>query len=66
VAAWLPALLPDAALVDLLPPDDPMLARLLAVLPQADVYLQDEVQLALHPTLTRVWCRRGRRGQRLV
>jgi hypothetical protein len=66
VVAWLPALLPDASLVDLLPPDDPVLARLLAVLPQADVYLQDEVQLALHPTLTRVWCRRGRRGQRLV
>jgi hypothetical protein len=66
VAAWLPAVLPDASLVDLLPSDDPVMARLLAVLPQADVYLQDEVQLALHPTLTRVWCRRGRRGQRLV
>jgi hypothetical protein len=66
VAAWLPALLPDASLVDLLPPDDPLLARLLAVLPQADVYLQDEVRLALHPTLTRVWCPKGRRGQRWV
>ena len=30
------------------------------------MYLQDEVQLALHPTLTRVWSRRGRRGQRRV
>jgi hypothetical protein len=66
VAAWRPALLPDPSLVDRLPADDAVMARLLAVLPQADVYLQDEVQLALHPTLTRVWCRQGRRGQRLV
>lgn len=66
LAAWLPAVLPDPSLVDLLPPDDPLMTRLLAVLPQADVYLQDEVQLALHPTLTRVWCRAGRRGQRQV
>jgi hypothetical protein len=36
------------------------------LLPQADLYLQDEVQFAFHPTLTRVWCRKGRRGQRLV
>lgn len=42
------------------------LAALLALLPQADLYLQDEVQLALHPTLTRLWCRRGRAGQRRV
>lgn len=42
------------------------LPRLLALLPGADLYLQDEVEVALHPTLTRVWCRRGRRGQRLV
>jgi hypothetical protein len=40
--------------------------RLLARLPCADLYLQDEVQVALHPTLIRVWCRRGRRGQRKV
>jgi hypothetical protein len=45
-------------------PDD--LPALLAVLPSADLYLQDEVQVTFHPTLTRVWCRRGRRGQRLV
>src|ERR671934_220977 len=32
----------------------------------ADLYLQDEVEVALHPTLTRVWSRAGRRGQRLV
>jgi transposase len=42
------------------------LASLLALLPTADLYLQDEVQFALHPTLTRLWCRRGRRGQRLI
>jgi hypothetical protein len=46
--------------------EDPTIAELLELLPRADVYLQDDVQLALHPTLTRVWCRRGRRGQRLV
>src|SRR5262249_38663457 len=39
---------------------------LLRLLPGADVYLQDEVEVALHPTLTRVWRRRGRRGQRSV
>jgi transposase len=58
-------------LTDLLEPDlisqvPADLADLLALLPQADVYLQDEVQFAFHPTLTRVWCRKGRRGQRLV
>jgi transposase len=50
-------------LLDQLPAD---LVSLLEVLPRADVYLQDEVQFAFHPTLTRVWCRKGRRGQRLV
>jgi transposase len=53
----------DADLLDALPPD---LAALWHRLPQADVYLQDEVQVAFHPTLTRVWSRKGRRGQRLV
>ena len=48
---------------DDVPEDLPWLLRLL---PRADVYLQDEVEVALHPTLTRVWCRKGRRGQRLV
>ena len=66
VTAWWPARLPDPTFVDLLPADDAVMARLLAVLPQADVYLQDEVQLALHPTLTRVWSPKGRRGQRRV
>ena len=56
-------LVPDPTLADLVPPDLP---GLLARLPAADLYLQDEVEVALHPTLTRVWCRRGRRGQRLV
>lgn len=53
----------DPDLLDALPTD---LSTLLDVLPTADVYLQDEVQFAFHPTLTRVWCRKGRRGQRLV
>jgi hypothetical protein len=39
---------------------------LLALLPRADLYVQDEVDIRLHPTLTRCWSRRGRRGQRLV
>jgi len=56
-------LVPDPTLAELVPADLP---RLLALLPGADLYLQDEVEVALHPTLTRVWCRRGRRGQRLV
>jgi hypothetical protein len=56
-------LMPDPLLRDDVPEDLPWLLRLL---PRADVYLQDEVEVALHPTLTRVWCRTGRRGQRLV
>src|SRR5205807_4552078 len=48
---------------DQLPADVSALPALLA---DADLYLQEEVQSALHPTLTRVWCRKGRRGQRLV
>lgn len=44
----------------------PDLPALLKLLPRADLYLQDEVQFAFHPTLTRVWSRKGRRGQRLV
>ncbi|HEV8178227.1 MAG TPA: transposase [Gemmatimonadales bacterium] len=39
---------------------------LLRLLPWADLYVQDEVHLDLHPTLTRTWSRRGRRGQRRV
>ncbi len=56
-------LMPDPLLQDELPEDLPWLLRRL---PRADVYLQDEIQVALHPTLTRVWCPKGRRGQRLV
>ena len=56
-------LVPDLRLQDELPEDLPWLLRLL---PRADLYLQDEVEVALHPTLTRVWSRKGRRGQRLV
>jgi transposase len=57
-------LLPDPLLLrDEVPEDLPWLLRLL---PRADVYLQDEVEVALHPTLTRVWSPRGRRRQRLV
>ena len=53
----------EADLWDQLPADLP---DLFARLPQADLYLQDEIQFAFHPTLTRVWSRKGRRGQRLV
>ena len=62
----LAALLPDLTYSDLLAPDDPFMHRMVDLLPHADLYLQDEVQIVLHPTLTRVWCRAGRRGQRLV
>jgi hypothetical protein len=57
-------LVPDATLAEGLFPED--LPRLLGLLARADLYLQDEVEVALHPTLTRVWSRAGRRGQRLV
>ena len=56
-------LVPDPTLTDLVPAD---LERLLRLVPTADLSLQDEVEVALHPTLTRVWCPKGRRGQRLV
>lgn len=48
-------LMRDPTLAGELLPDD--LSRLLARLPQAYLYLQDEVEVALHPTLTRVWSR---------
>jgi hypothetical protein len=57
-------LIPDATLADDLFPED--LPRLLGLLEHADLYLQDEVEVALHPTLTRVWSRSGRAGQRRV
>jgi hypothetical protein len=57
-------LVPDPTLADDLFPED--LPRLLRLLAGADLYLQDEVEVALHPTLTRVWSRSGRAGQRRV
>jgi transposase len=57
-------LVPDPTLADDLMPEE--LPRLLGLLGRADLYLQDEVEVALHPTLTRVWSRVGRAGQRLV
>jgi len=57
-------LIPDPTLAADLHPED--LPWLLGLLGHADLYLQDEVEVALHPTLTRVWSRAGRAGQRLV
>jgi DDE superfamily endonuclease len=57
-------LVPDATLADELFPAD--LPRLLDLLEHADLYLQDEVEVALHQTVTRVWSRAGRAGQRRV
>jgi len=42
----------EADLWDRLPAD---LSELLTLMPRADLYLQDEIQFAFHPTLTRVW-----------
>ena len=53
----------EADLWDQLPADLP---DLLTLLPRADLYLQDEIQFAFHPTLTCVWSRKGRRGQRFI
>jgi len=58
------SLVPDATLAEDLAPED--LPHLLTLLGRADLYLQDEVEIALHPTLTRVWSRTGRAGQRQV
>jgi DDE superfamily endonuclease len=57
-------LVPDATLADDLFPEE--LPWLLGLLERADLYLQDEVEVALHPTLTRVWSRSGSAGQRRV
>ena len=48
---------------DQVPPDVP---ELLALLPRADLYIEDEVDIRLHPTITRCWSRRGKAGQRAV
>jgi hypothetical protein len=57
------AALGEPDLLSEVPADVPELLRLL---PHADLYVQDEVQVALHPTLTRVWSPKGHGGQRLV
>jgi hypothetical protein len=59
---WLAAL----GLVEYLPELPPDVPDLLALLPKADLYVQDEVQTALHPTLTRLWSRKGQPGQRRI
>jgi hypothetical protein len=51
-------LVPDPTLADDLMPED--LPRLLGLLGRADLSLHGEVEVALHPTLTRVWSRAGR------
>jgi hypothetical protein len=68
VVALVRELVPDPTLTELLDVvlADDDLPRLLRLLPTADLYLQDEVDIALLPTLTRVWSRKGRRGQRHV
>jgi hypothetical protein len=48
---------------DQIPADVP---KLLVLLPRADLYVQDEVDVRHHPTLTRVWSRKGGAGQCLV
>lgn len=53
----------DPDLWDQVPAD---LDALLAWLPHADLYVQDEADVKFHPTLTRLWSRRGRAGQRRV
>jgi DDE superfamily endonuclease len=47
----------------LIPADVP---ELLALLPHADLYVQDEVDIRHLPTLTRVWSPKGHAGQRQV
>ncbi|HEU5398955.1 MAG TPA: transposase [Gammaproteobacteria bacterium] len=63
VVAALLAALGESDLLPEVPQDVP---NLLGLLPRADLYVQDEVQIALHPTLTRVWSAKGHGGQRLV
>lgn len=61
--AFDPFALVEPDLWPLIPAD---VAELLAVLPHADLYVQDEVDIRHLPTLTRVWSRKGHRGQRQV
>lgn len=67
-AGPLPVVFDPWALVEpdlwpLIPADVPELLRLLA---RADLYVQDEVDIRHHPTLTRVWSPKGHYGQRKV
>ena len=52
--------------VDLLAEVPADVAELLALLPRADLYVQDELEIRLHPTLPRGWSRKGKAGQRLA
>ena len=66
-----PASLPDFDWHDLVEPDlwsevPADVDELLRMLPFSDLYVQDEVDVRLHPTLHQVWSRKGSRGQRLV
>lgn len=61
--AFDPFALVEPDLWPLIPAD---VAELLALLPRADLYVQDEVDIRHLPTLTRVWSRKGHAGQRKV
>ncbi len=61
--AFDPFALVEPDLWPLIPADVP---ELLALLPHADLYVQDEVDIRHLPTLTRVWSRKGHAGQRQV
>jgi hypothetical protein len=58
-----PFALVEPDLWPLIPSD---VAELLALLPHADLYVQDEVDIRHLPTLTRVWSHKGHAGQRKV
>jgi hypothetical protein len=61
--AFDPFALVEPDLWPLIPADVP---ELLALLPHADLYVQDEVDIRHLPTLTRLWSRKGHAGQRQV
>lgn len=61
--AFDPFALVEPDLWPLIPAD---VAELLALLPHADLYVQDEVDIRHLPTLTRVWSQKGHAGQRQV
>src|SRR5262249_36546084 len=51
---------------DLLAQVPAAVAELLRLLPSAALYAQEGIDVRRHPTVTRVWSRQGRRGQRRV